>query len=178
MSEDSKKSSSSPKKSSPAASGPFDVRIVQSLVELMTEHDLSEIDLREGMQRLRLRRGHSPMPVMTSMAPAMTAPTAAPAAAPRSAEPAAPVTPAAPARNLIEIKSELVGTFYAKPNPESATYVSKGTKVTPATVVCQIEAMKLFNEITAGVSGTIAEVCVENGKYVEFNQVLFRVEPA
>ncbi|MBX9682023.1 MAG: acetyl-CoA carboxylase, biotin carboxyl carrier protein [Gemmataceae bacterium] len=140
----------------------------------MTQHDLSEIDLREGMQRLRLRRGAKQVPVLTSMAPSMPAP----AAAPKSAEPAAPTNPAAPARNLIEIKSELVGTFYGKPNPESPTYVSKGAKVTPTTVVCQIEAMKLFNEITAGVSGTIAEVCVENGKYVEFNQVLFRVEPA
>jgi acetyl-CoA carboxylase biotin carboxyl carrier protein len=176
VAEDPKKSSSSPKKSS-SASGPFDVKIVQSLVELMTEHDLSEIDLREGMQRLRLRRGSSQLPIVTAMAPAAHhAPAPAPAAAPRAAEPAA--APAAPAPNLLEIKSELVGTFYAKPNPEAAPFVTKGSKVTPSTVVCTIEAMKLYNEITAGVSGTIAEICVENGKPVDFNTVLFRVEPA
>jgi len=173
VAEDPKKSLSSQKKT-PSAAGPFDVKTVQALVELMTNHDLAEIDLREGMQRLRLRRGGALAPVVTMAAPAPAAAAAAPA---RSAEPSAPAAAAATARNLIEIKSELVGTFYSKPNPEAPSYVSKGSKITPTTVVCQIEAMKLFNEIVAGASGTIVEVCVENGKYVEFNQVLFRVEP-
>jgi acetyl-CoA carboxylase biotin carboxyl carrier protein len=72
----------------------------------------------------------------------------------------------------------MVGTFYAKPKPDKPDYVSIGSKVTPDTVVCLIEAMKLYNDIKAEVSGRIAEVCVKNGDFVEFNQVLFRVEPS
>jgi acetyl-CoA carboxylase biotin carboxyl carrier protein len=149
--------------------GPFDVRTVKNLIALMAHYDLSEIDLRDGVQRLRLRRGGA----VVESAPAPVAPIA-----PRSnaiATPAAPA-PAASGKKLTEIKSESVGIFYAKPNPESPPYVSLGTKVTSSTVVCTIEAMKLFSEVHAGVAGTIAEICVENGSAVEFNTVLFRVE--
>jgi acetyl-CoA carboxylase biotin carboxyl carrier protein len=86
--------------------------------------------------------------------------------------------PAPPARNLLEIKSPMVGTFYSKPKPDKPDFVSVGGVVRPDTVVCLIEAMKLYNDIKAEVSGRIAEVCVNNGDFVEFNQVLFRVEPA
>ena len=72
----------------------------------------------------------------------------------------------------------MVGTFYAKPKPDKPDYVSVGSAVKPDTVVCQIEAMKIFNEVAAGVSGTVAEVCVRNGEFVEFGTVLFRVDPA
>lgn len=162
----------SPKPTNP---GPFDVRTVKNLVALMAQHDLSEIDLRDGMQRLRIRRG-SQQTVVAATAPMPMVPLPAPAA---SVAPAAAAPPAAakPARNLIEIKSESVGTFYSKPSPDAASFVSVGSKITPTTVVCLIEAMKLFSEIQAGVNGTIAEVCVENQAAIEFGQVLFRVEP-
>lgn len=152
--------------------GPFDVRTVKNLVALMASHDLAEIDLRDGMQRLRIRRGGQ----QTFIA---AAPAIAPAASPPPAAASAPEA-AAPApksgKKLLEIKSESVGTFYSKPSPDAAPYVSVGAKVTPTTVVCQLEAMKLFSEVQAGVSGTIAEVCVENQSPVEYGQVLFRVE--
>ena len=89
-----------------------------------------------------------------------------------------PPPPAAPAKKLLEIKSELVGTFYAKPAPDKDDYVKVGSRVNPDTVVCKVEAMKIFNDITAKCTGAVAEVCVKNGDFVEFDQVLFRVDPA
>ena len=156
---------------------PFDVRTVEYLLKLMTEHDLAEIDLKEADQRIRLRKGAAPI----AYVPAPVAYAPAPVAhAPGSPSPGAPSPGAAPApsKNYIEIKSPMVGTFYSKPKPDKPDYVAKGAKVTPKTVVCQIEAMKLFNEIAAECAGTVVEVCVQNGDGVEFNQVLFRVDPS
>jgi acetyl-CoA carboxylase biotin carboxyl carrier protein len=79
--------------------------------------------------------------------------------------------------NLVEIKSPLVGTFYAAPSPDSDPCVEVGSQVEPQTVVCIIEAMKVMNEIKAETGGTIAEILVENGQAVEYGQVLFKVKP-
>jgi len=101
------------------------------------------------------------------------------AAAPAPAAPAAaaaPVAAPAPASNLTEIKSPIVGTFYASPSPDSPPFVSVGQTVTPDTVVCIVEAMKVMNEIKAEVSGVIAEIAADNGKPVQFGQALFRVK--
>lgn len=152
--------------------GPFDVRTVRALVALMSQHDLNEIDLQDGEQRIRLRRGV-----------ALTAPTAspAPAAAPAPAALSPPETdstaPPAASKKLIDIKSPTPGTFYAAPSPDAPPYVKVGAKVTPTTVVCQIEAMKLFNEIPAECTGTVVEALAENQQAVEYGQVLFRVDP-
>jgi acetyl-CoA carboxylase, biotin carboxyl carrier protein len=104
---------------------------------------------------------------------------AAPLQAPSApAAPAAPApAPAAPAAsNLKEITSPMVGTFYSAPSPDAPPYVEVGQTVTPDTVVCIVEAMKVMNEIKAEVAGVIAEVVAENGKPVQFGQVLFRVK--
>jgi len=156
--------------------GPFDVRTVKALVALMTQHDLSEIDLREGAQRLRLRRGTQQTIVTNLSAPA--APAAAPMSAAPAGGPAKEAAPGAPAKKLHEIKSTTVGTFYAAANPDAPPFVKLGAKVAPTTVVGLIEAMKLFNEIPADCNGVIVEVLVENQQPVEFGQVLFRVDPA
>ena len=157
---------------------PFDVRTVEYLLKLMTEHDLAEVDLKEGDQRIRLRKGSAL--VAYAPAPAVPPPVAyaPPPVAHAPGSPPSESPPPAPAKNYIEIKSPMVGSFYSRPKPDKPDYVTKGAKVTPKTVVCQVEAMKLFNEITADCSGTVVEVCVENGAGVEFNQVLFRVEPS
>lgn len=156
---------------------PFDVATVEYLLKLMTVHDLAEVDLTEGEQRIRLRKG-SAIPGRFVAAPAGYAAPAPAGPAPAAQQPtAAPAQPAAPARNLLEIKSPMVGTYYSKPKPDKPDYVAVGGAVKPDTVVCLIEAMKLYNDIKAEVSGRIAEVCVKNGDFVEFNQVLFRVEP-
>jgi acetyl-CoA carboxylase biotin carboxyl carrier protein len=157
-----------------AAPEPFDVRTIRDLIALMSRHDLSEIDLRRGDARIRLRRGQR---VRTPPPVPVVAPAAEPAAA--KAPAAAPEKPAVapPARNLVEIKSPTVGTFYAQPRPDAPPYVSVGSKVTAATVVCQIEAMKIFNEIQAECSGVVVEVLVKNKEPVEYGTVLFRVDP-
>jgi acetyl-CoA carboxylase biotin carboxyl carrier protein len=157
--------------------GPFDVATVRELVELMDKYDLGEVDLNDGDQRIRLRKSRlmaAPPAVAAAPVPTPIIAPAAPAAGGAAAGPA----PAAGGKKLLEIKSELVGTFYAKPAPDRDDYVKVGSRVTPDTVVCQVEAMKIFNQITAKVSGTIAEVCIKNGEFVDFDQVLFRVDPS
>ncbi|HEV3260108.1 MAG TPA: acetyl-CoA carboxylase biotin carboxyl carrier protein [Gemmataceae bacterium] len=148
---------------------PFDVRTIKDLVALMSRHDLSEIDLREGDLRIRLRRGRR-----EAAAPSPAVPAPAPAAPPAAAN----AEPTKPARALATIKSPTPGTFYSAPTPDAEPFVRVGTRVTPTTTVCIIEAMKIFNEIPADCSGVIAEVLVENQQPVEYGQVLFKVDPA
>jgi len=138
----------------------------------MRQHDLSEIDLREGELRIRLRRGPLDRPIVTTSTPHV--PAAPVAAAPVSP---APVEAAKPAKNLVTIKSPTPGTFYVRPKPDEPPFVQVGSRVTPTTVVCIIEAMKIFNEITADCSGVVTEVLVENQQPVEYGQPLFTVDP-
>ena len=91
---------------------------------------------------------------------------------------AAAIEPVKPARQLLEIKSPTPGTFYSSPKPTDPPFVQVGSKVGPGTIVCIIEAMKIFNEIPADLTGTIVEVCVESKQPVEYGQVLFRIDPA
>jgi acetyl-CoA carboxylase biotin carboxyl carrier protein len=157
----------------PKSAGPFDVNTVRALVALMSRHDLSEIDLHQGDQRIRLRRGV----IKTKLAayPPMGLPAPAPAAPPP--KPASPEPPGKPVKKLIEIKSPTPGTFYSRPSPDADVFVKFGSKVDAKTVVCMIEAMKLYTEIQAECAGVITEILVENGQPVEFDQVLFRVDP-
>jgi acetyl-CoA carboxylase biotin carboxyl carrier protein len=156
---------------------PFDVSTIKNLVSLMSRHDLSEIDLREGELRIRLRRGPKGITVQ-SLPPAVAAPNSTP---PPASPPATPPGPAAEAarhaKPLVEIKSPTPGTFYVAPSPDAQPFVRVGSKVTPTTVVAVIEAMKIFNEIPAECSGVIVEICVENQQPVEYGQVLFKVDP-
>ena len=153
--------------------GPFDLRTIEQLVALMSKHDLGEIDLRDGEQRICLRRGG-----VAPSAPSSPAEPPVPSRvnpAPKPTE--APPPPPPPARNLLEIKSPAVGTFYAQEKPGAPPYVTVGSRVTPTTVVCTIEAMKIYNEIQAECSGVIREVLVKDKEFVEFGTVLFRVDP-
>ncbi len=160
------------------APGPFDVKTLEALIALMSQNDLSEIDLRAADQRITLRRGNA-TPLGTAV-PVMPVPAGDPLAlAAAQATPAkADATPAAPpAKKLMEIKSPTPGTFYGASSPDAQAFVRVGSKVTPTTVVCLIEAMKIFNEIPADCTGVIAEILVENQQPVEYGQVLFRVDP-
>lgn len=158
--------------------GPFDVQTIRQLVKLMSRHDLREILLEQGNSRIRLRRGAdgkvSPSPIQLAAA---HVPVAAVAAATPAAAQATPTPPPAATKKLHEIKSPMVGTFYKAEKPEAEPYVKQGSRVTPTTVVGQIEAMKLFNEIQAECTGVVVEVCVDNAQPVEYNTVLFRVDP-
>lgn len=158
----------------PTTGQPFDVDMVRELAEVMTKHDLSEVDLDTDAGRLRLRRGPR---TVAAAAPLSAPPAAVPAALPTPTA-GQPVDKPKPSRSTLEIKSEAIGIFYARPKPEQDPYVKVGSKVTATTVIGLIEAMKMFNEITAGVSGTIAEVLVDNQQPVEYGTVLFRVDPS
>lgn len=153
----------------------FDVRKVRRLVELMNEHDLAEVDLRQGDQRIRLRRDQDPVVAYSSPAPQMVAP---PMAATGGTTPVAPSAPPANDANAKYITSPMVGTFYSAASPDTPAFVSVGSQVGPDTTVCIIEAMKVFNEIPAECAGSIAAVLVSNGDSVEYGQKLFKVLPA
>jgi acetyl-CoA carboxylase biotin carboxyl carrier protein len=155
---------------------PFDLDKLQQLVEMMEKHGLSEVHLRRGDEQWRLRRGAKETLHMVPQQPAYYAPP--PVAAPAAPAPAAPAAAAAPAADPnaggLTIKSPTIGTFYATPSPNDPPFVSVGTVVTPETVVCTIEQMKVFNQIQAGVSGTITAILVKSGDAVEFDTPLFR----
>jgi acetyl-CoA carboxylase biotin carboxyl carrier protein len=158
----------------PSPAGPAqDVATIRQLAEIMSQHDLSEIHLAQGERRLLLRRGPRGVAVTAPVAPAGMPTMTVPA----SAQPAKAESSAGK-KKLLEIKSEAIGIFYSRPKPELDPYVKIGSRVTPETPVGQIEAMKIFNEILAGCSGVIAEICVENQQPVEFGTVLFRVDPS
>jgi acetyl-CoA carboxylase biotin carboxyl carrier protein len=153
----------------------FDVKKVRKFIELMNEHDLAEIDLRQGDQRIRVRRGPQSVPVsmMPMPSPGMGQATAQPMSAASGEKAAA----AAKESNALVIRSPMVGTFYAAATPEAPPFVKVGDQVGPETTVCIVEAMKVFNEIPAECAGRVIAVLAQNGDPVEFNQPLFRVEP-
>ncbi|MCC6295244.1 MAG: acetyl-CoA carboxylase biotin carboxyl carrier protein [Pseudomonadales bacterium] len=157
-----------------------DPKKIRSLVEIMTEHDLCELSYKGGEEEIVLKRagarggpeGSFPSMVYSQQMPQHSY-------APQPAAPAA--APAAPAvdadAGLVAIKSPMVGTFYSTPNPDSPPFVTEGSRVSPNSVVCIVEAMKVFNEIKAEVSGTVKKVLVKNEDPVEFGQPLFMVKP-
>ncbi len=152
----------------------FDVRKIRQLVALMTDHDLSEMDIQQGDVRIQLRRAGTPLVA----GPVPHVVTVAPPPAVRVVETATPAdAPTAKDENRYAIvKSPMVGTFYAAPDPDSPPYVKVGYHVGPETTVCIVEAMKVFNQIPAEVSGRIVAVLVENGAPVEFGQSLFKLD--
>jgi acetyl-CoA carboxylase biotin carboxyl carrier protein len=153
----------------------FDVRKVRRFIELMNEHDLSEIDLRQADQRIRLRRGPEMVTVAGAVQP--VAPTSAAGIKPAGGTTAATPAAAGDDANALLIRSPMVGTFYTTASPDSPPFVKVGDQVGPETTVCIVEAMKVFNEIPAECSGKIAAVLVTTGQSVEYNQPLFRVTP-
>jgi acetyl-CoA carboxylase biotin carboxyl carrier protein len=156
----------------------FDVRKVRRFIELMNEHELSEIDLRQADQRIRLRRG--PETVTVAATPPVAMPATGGGAFQAAGGVASPnVRPAGAVDEspAVLIKSPMVGTFYTAATPESPAFVKVGDQVGPETTVCIVEAMKVFNEIPAECSGKIVAVLVQTGDPVEFGQPLFRVEP-
>lgn len=159
---------------------PDNVRRIHRLVRMMQHYDLTAIDLVEGPTKIRLRRRTEQAVVPLAQAPAPVAPMpVAPAVGATPAPAAAPPAPAAaPEVKGTLIESPMVGTFYQSGSPESPPFVTVGATVRPETTVCIIEAMKVFTEIPAGVSGRIVEILVQDKQPVEYGQPLFRVEPA
>jgi len=150
----------------------FDIERVRLLVELMKEHDLSEVDLRQSDQRIKLRRGDdNPAPTFVQApASAPSAPVHAPSSQSSSA------TTEVDEKNIVVIRSPMVGTFYSKPKPEAEAFVKVGDHVSADTTVCIIEAMKVFNEIPADCTGKIVAVLVENEQPVDVDKPMFKVD--
>lgn len=150
---------------------------IKAIVEMMAEHDLSEFKIEAEDMHLCIKRGPdgTVVPQVIS-APAVAAPpAAAPAAGPAPAADSA-TAPETSTENRETIDSPIVGTFYKASSPESDPFVEVGTKVSPDSVVCIVEAMKVMNEIKAEKSGTIKEILVDNAQPVEFGQPLFVIE--
>jgi len=141
----------------------MDIDEIRQLVELMVSNELTELDVGDGEMRVHIKRGAE-------------APAAIVSASPPAPKPEDTQQPADD--ETVEIRSPMVGTFFAAPSPESDPYVQLGAIVTEDSPVCIIEAMKVMNEVKAECSGTIVEICVRNAHPVEFGQVLFRVRPA
>jgi acetyl-CoA carboxylase biotin carboxyl carrier protein len=145
----------------------IDIRKLKELVRLMVENELTEIDLHDQQETVTIKRGPDKNTIVQQQ-PVMAAPVATAAAA------AAPAAPAESAdANLAAIESPMVGTYYNKPNPDAKNFVNVGDSIGPDTVVCIVEAMKVFNEIKAEQSGVIEKILVKDGDAVEFGQKMF-----
>ena len=152
----------------------MDFKKIKKLVSLVETSDISSLSVEEDNLKVEIKRE-----LATTTVQPIIQPTVQPSAQP-IAQPSAPITTNTPEEsnddaNLLEIKSPMVGTFYASPSPDASAFVSTGKAVKTGDVVCIIEAMKLFNEIESEVSGTIEKICVENGDAIEFGQTLFLV---
>ena len=151
----------------------MDLRKLKTLIDLVAESDIAELEVTEGESKVRIVKSGGLMPnqvmMMQPQAPTHYAPAGAPVAAPVAA-PAAPVA-AEPTGHVV--KSPMVGTFYRASAPGNPAFVEVGATVKEGDTLCIIEAMKLLNEIDADKSGTITQILVENGQPVEFGQPLF-----
>jgi len=155
--------------STPRTDDVFDIDRIRKLIELMKEHELGEIDLRQDEQQIRLSRAGHGQSIMTT---GMMAPVPMQAAPVAAAAPAADVD----GPHIAYIKSPMVGTFYTRANPNSKNFVESGSAVQNDTVVCIIEAMKVFNEIPAEMRGRIVQVLVKNEEAVDFGKPLFKID--
>jgi acetyl-CoA carboxylase biotin carboxyl carrier protein len=146
----------------------------------MRKNSISEFELERQDFKIKLKRGNglgNAVAEDPGAYPASTPPPAPPPLSlPATSSAGTPIAAAAGAGTL-EIKSPMIGTFYRSPSPDAQSYVEVGSEVTPETIVCLIEAMKVMNEIKAEVKGVVTQILVENAKPVEFGQPLFRIRP-
>ena len=177
-----------PAESGPSSKPEMNTTEIRDLIDFIAKSGLNEVNIETKELKLHVKREpdqkifkSSPVSAAPSIAPMPNAITSVPD---QLAQYASPSTPPAPkpqsessGKKTLEIKSPMIGTFYRSSGPDSPPFVSVGDKVTKGQTVCIIEAMKLFNEIESEVSGTILKVMVENASPVEYDQVLFVVEP-
>ena len=160
----------------------MDIRKIKKLIELLEDSSLSEIEIVEGEESVRLSRGVSAAPAVFPAQPGLPANVqaaawSAPAPAMPAESPAAAAAPEAPDEEMVPegelVRAPMVGTFYSASSPEAEPFVSLGQHVSEGETMCIIEAMKMFNQIEAETSGTVVAILVENGQPVEFDQPLF-----
>lgn len=156
----------------------MNIKEIKELLELMAEHNVSEIELEKENMKLKLRKlpnGKILMDHGAMMAP-MTASIPVQAQIPMAAAPAAAAAAPAVEEGVTIVRSPMVGTFYAAPAPDQPPYVSVGKVIKEGDVLCIVEAMKLMNEIKSEVGGTIAEILVQNGQTVEYDQPIMKIK--
>jgi len=149
----------------------IDIRKLKELVRLMVSNDLTEVDLRDSEEQVTLRRTRAAEPPIVHVAPHLHH---APPPTVSNGSAASGSAQSADA-NLQPIESPMVGTYYATPEPDAPPFVQVGDRVNQNTIVCLVEAMKIFNEIKADCSGIVEEICVKSGDAVEFGETLFMV---
>jgi len=161
----------------------MDLKEIQNLIKFVSNSGVAEVKLETGDVKITIRttlEGNSPDITYVQQAPMQHALPAAPAPV-AAAAPATPAAPAAPAEDnskYLTIKSPMIGTFYRKPSPDKPVFVEVGTTIGKGDVLCVVEAMKLFNEIEAEVTGKIVKILVDDMSPVEFDQPLFLVDPS
>ena len=155
----------------------MDMRKLKTLVDLVSESNISELEITEAEGKVRIVKGGYGVPttmMMPAAAPMMMQAAPAQAAAAPSAD--APAAEAAPAQTGHVVKSPMVGTFYRSASPGAKAFVEIGTAVKEGDPICIVEAMKIMNEIEADMAGTITKILVDNGQAVEYGQPLFIIE--
>lgn len=156
----------------------IDLEFLRGLIAAVDQSGIDSLEINRAGTRIRIAKTPPPVAVTAAAAPAAPVSAAGAAAPPAGAAPApAEEKPAAPARNLVDVKSPMVGTFYRAPAPEAPPYVEVGSQVAKGQTVGILEAMKLMNELESEVEGVVREILVENAEPVEYGQVLFRIEP-
>ena len=155
--------------------GSMNIEKIKALTDILCSSGLSAIEVGEGENRIRVERGVSAVPVAVNkpVSSAQTSPTVESTDVKAESDFEPIVSNASD--SLIEVKSPLVGVYYAAPSPDAETFVSIGSKVKKGDVLCIIETMKLMNEVLAEHDGEIVDICVKNGDIAEFGQVLFKL---
>ena len=160
----------------------MDLKEIQNLIKFVSNTGVAEVKLETGDVKITIRttlEGNTPeITYVQQAAPVQQAMAAPVAVAPVAAAPAAPAAPAEDNSKFVTIKSPMIGTFYRKPSPDKAPFVEVGSTIGKGDVLCVVEAMKLFNEIEAEISGKIVKILVDDMSPVEFDQPLFLVDPS
>jgi acetyl-CoA carboxylase biotin carboxyl carrier protein len=153
----------------------MDLRKLKTLIDLVSESNVSELEITEAEGKVRIVKGPVGGPVVMA-APVMAAPVAAPPASSGVAAPAVSSAPEPAAETGHLVKSPMVGTFYSASSPDAKPFVQVGSVVKAGETICIIEAMKILNEIEADHSGTVTKIMVDNGQAVEYGQPMFVIE--
>jgi len=157
----------------------MDLEIIKKLVKIVDSSSVTDLEIEESGLKIKIaKKIRSSQVVTQAQIPVASAQSVIQPTASVAGEGAKQKTEAEPAANLHEIRSPIVGTFYRAPAPDADSYAQVGTVVSPGSVLCIVEAMKLMNEIESDVSGKVVKILVENGKPVEYNQPLFLIELA
>jgi acetyl-CoA carboxylase biotin carboxyl carrier protein len=153
----------------------MDIKQIQDLIRFVSKSGVNEVAIEQKDFKITIKTTNQEQVVYQATVPVQTV--AAPVAASPAALPAAAAEPAADTTNYVTIKSPMIGTFYRSASPDKPLFVNVGDEIKSGTVVCIIEAMKLFNEIESEISGRIVKILVDNASPVEYDQPLFLVEP-